>query len=90
MKGLVHISHMLVDPVNGKGILNKIIGSNAEEIHMLGQDLGHSNCRWYLDHNAHFYVTVIFDVFAIQLVLHLAHNLFGIQKLLQPGYHREH
>ena len=82
MKGLVHVGNMLIDPVDAEGILDKIVCPDTEEIHVLGQYIGHGDRRRNLDHDTHLNVRGIFNFFSIQFIFYLTHDLFCIEKLL--------
>ena len=38
MKGFIKIRDMFIDPIDGQGILDQVVRSDAEKIHLSGQD----------------------------------------------------
>jgi hypothetical protein len=40
MEGFVEIRDVFIDPIDGQGILDQIIRSNAKKIYLSGQEIG--------------------------------------------------
>ncbi len=75
--------------VNGQGILSQIIGTNAEEIHLLGQLPADHHRRRGLNHDALLRITVLYLLLR-QLHLHLCHNFGNGIQFLDTGDHGIH
>ena len=90
VQGVVQVVDIFVAAVDGQGILDQIIGADAEKIHVLGQDVGNDGGGWNFHHDAHRDVLVKGDVLAAQFLLGLFQEFLGLEQLFDPGYHREH
>ena len=56
VRGGIQLGDGLVGPVHGQGVLDQVVGSDGEEIHLLRQVIGHQGGGGYLDHDADRYL----------------------------------
>ena len=75
--------------VKGQGILGQVIGSDAEEIHQLGQFVTDHDCRRSLYHNAFLHI-LVGDLLCRQLRFHLGRNLPDGLYFFHRNDHRVH
>ena len=90
MQGLVEVGHPAVAPVHGQGVLDEVVGADAEEVAFGGQQVGHQHRRRGLDHDAQVEVRVVGQPLAGQFRRGLGHDLLGLAQLLDAGDHGEH
>ena len=90
MKRIVQVGHPLVAAIHCQGILNKIVGANAEKIHLLRQLVGHHCRRRDLAHRAHLAALVIRHAGPLQFGACLGQHGLGLQQFFHARYHRKH
>ena len=77
MGRLVEMGDVLVDPVDSKRILHKIICTDAEEINLVGDPVDDQGDGWNLDHDAHRHPGRHLDPLGLQLLANLRDNTLG-------------
>jgi len=48
---IIVVLHLHVVPVSGKGVLDEVVGSDAEKIHLPDQEFRHLDCGRNFDHD---------------------------------------
>ncbi len=90
MAGVEEVADVGVHPVGGQGVLGQVVGADGEEVHLLGQHVGHDGGGGGLDHDAVLHVLAVGHALLVQLLAHLGQDGFNLQHLLQVGDHGEH
>src|SRR5512137_905381 len=60
----VEVTDPLVYPVDGQGVLDEVVGADAEEVHLFGKILGDECCRGNLHHDPDLDVLAVGDAVA--------------------------
>jgi len=86
----VQVGHVLVGPVDSDAVLNQVVGSDAEEIHLPGQQVRNGHRRRDLDHDPHGHVFVVGDAFPAKVLPDLPQYPAGFEELGHPGNEGKH
>ena len=78
MRRLVKVGDFFVHPIDRQGVLNQIVGPDAEKIYPFGQGIGNQGRGRNLDHRADLNIPVIGGLFAVQFVLAQTQALVGL------------
>ena len=83
MGRLVQVRDLLIDSIDRQRVLNQVVGSDGEEIHLLRHEVAGQRGRWHLDHGADFDGLGKRNAFSLQFLLDLVENFIGAPQLLQ-------
>ena len=81
MCGGVEVAHGLVVAVDGKGVLDEVVGSNGHEVALAGEDVAGDGGGGYFDHATKGNVFVKRDPLSAQLFHGLTDVPFGFHEL---------
>jgi len=90
VRGLVEVRDLFVQPVHRQGVLDEVVGAEAEKFGVFAQQVGDDRRRGDLDHHADSQVLVKGHVLGAQLDLALFEKRVGLQDFIQPRDHRVH
>ena len=90
VRGLVEVGDVLVEAIDGDGILDEVVGADAEEIDLAGEDVGGDGGAGDLDHGADFHLRVEGDALGAQLGAAFLEDHIGAAQLLDAGDHGIH
>ena len=90
MQGLVEAGHLLVGPVDRKRVLDQVVRTDRQEVHLGGELTGDQNRRRHLDHGADLDVPPMVDSFSRQLGADFRTEAAQRPDLLNRRHHRNH
>ena len=85
MDGVVQVGHVSVAAVDGHGVLDEVVGADAEEIDLFGDGVGHDGCRGHFDHDAHGDALLVGQSVVFQRLGGFGDQPFGFDDLLDMG-----
>ena len=87
---IVEVVDLVIDPVDGQGVLDQIVGADRQEIQVAGEQVGtHRRCR-NLDHATHRQVLIKGQPTLAQFLLGFRHQAQYLEDLLHRAQHRNH
>ncbi|MNC26093.1 hypothetical protein D3C75_742110 [compost metagenome] len=87
---IIQAGHGFVHPVHRQGILDQIIGADAEELDLFRQQIRHHHRCRHFDHNAHRRVVLKRLVLLDQLFFGLLQNFVSLPHLIHRRDHGIH
>ena len=90
MGRFVEMRDMIVSAIDGDGILDEIVGSDAEELHFTREMICGKRGAGHFDHDAHLDVRIEGCPFLLQFAAAFIENGVGAAQFSDAGDHRIH
>ncbi len=90
MQRIVEVIDLIVNPVDGNGVLDQIIGADGKEIQMANKDVGADCGGGDLDHRPYGEVPIIGNTLLIQFRPDIIDQIQDLHRFLQIGQHWYH
>ena len=90
MMGIVEAAQVIVLAVAGQGVLGQVVGTDAEEIHFLGQTVTADSSSRRFDHDTDLNVLAVGDALFLEVALDFLTHTLGFPDFPDAGDHGEH
>ena len=85
MSGLVEVGDAFIHPINGDGVLNKVVGANAEEVHFGCQEMRHHGGAGQFYHATDFDFLIEGNSLGFEFILTFCQQSIGTNDLILVG-----
>ncbi len=82
--------HLLVGAIDRQRVLDQVVGSDREEVDLLGEGVGHQRCAGDLDHHPDGDLPAELDPLVLQVLHDVVEDHLGLAQLHQRADHGEH